>query len=87
MEPALRYELEKWEQQAIKCNASFDDSRKVSLPNFHPHELVYNSSIPNHRCDVCQKGNLTEGYRCRQKECDFDVCLSCCADQTRKTSH
>jgi len=73
MEPALLRELERWEQQSKKRDTCFDESRKITLANVHPHELIFNNGLNNNRCDICSKRNLTEGYRCKEKQPMFGL--------------
>ena len=77
MDPHLMMDLHRWEEQCKKRDQCFDHSRKIYLPNIHPHELVFNNGLHNNTCNVCKKIGLREAYRCREKGCDFDCCLEC----------
>jgi len=75
MDPKLSILFYKWQEKQEKINNSFDNSRKIYIQDIHSHELIFNNALDTHKCDVCSKKEIKEGYRC--KDCDFDLCLDC----------
>jgi ABC-type multidrug transport system fused ATPase/permease subunit len=70
-----------WLARDILDAASQDNGRL--LPSLHLHGLFVDESIAAPRCDSCNE-RIRErvAYRCRM--CDFDVCLQCFKQHSRK---
>lgn len=75
MDGRLLFYLQELKQD---LEVGFDHNKKATIPH-HPHELVFKESRVEKNCDVCAKRNLLKTYRCLNKACDFDACMSCVA--------
>lgn len=49
----------------------------LNFPEIHPHVLSKIDNLAGHTCDICKEQIRTGGYRCPNKECDFDYCNDC----------
>jgi len=54
----------------------------VNCAEVHRHSLNKVANLSDHTCDVCKQVIKADGYRCPDKECDFDYCEKC-FDQKR----